>query len=131
MNRWVNDPEANLTLWITDHDDAGVGKIHLQFEPTFWEKLPVPLSDWAQEANASNRFAMVWGKTPSEIETCIREKTGWVPASLRKGNASLPQSDKRVWLTVDIPPDYLTEQGEASKRICSKIVIRKLEATGN
>ena len=128
MNRWLNDPESNLTLWITDHADAGVGKAHLQFEPTFWEKLPVPLSDWAQEANDLSRFAMVWGKTPAEIETCIREKTGLVPASLRKGNASLPQSDKRVWLTVDIPSIYLTEQGGGTNA-CSKIVIRNTRRT--
>lgn len=130
MNRWVNDPVANLTLWITDHADAGAGKVHLQFEPTFWEKLPVPLSDWAQEANDLSRFAMAWGKTPAEVETCIGTN-GLVMASLRANNASLPQSDKRVWLTVKIPPDYLTEQGDVAKRPCSKIVIRKLEATGN
>ena len=100
MTLWEREGKAQLvSLWITDHADAGTNKVHLQFEPTF-DKPVSSLPDWASTMNAAGRLKVAWGKDETELQTNIDNGT-YTPATLRAG--TFPASDRRVWITADVP----------------------------
>ena len=98
-----------LSLWITDHADAGNGMVHLQFEPKFTVP-PVSLTDWATEASKNGRIWVFIGATPADTEDTkqVTTKTEGraYGATLRDMENPVNEKMGRIWITVEEPlPD--------------------------
>ena len=88
-----------LTLWITDHADAGPGAVHLEFEPTLVDGVPLT-ADYVKSLASANRIRVAFADTEDKLKTAELQI-----ATLRDPTARMSLDKGRVWITVRTPPD--------------------------
>ncbi len=93
------------SLWITDHADAGPGKVHLAFEPTFAGNLKAT-ETLVQSLGAKDCFRFKSAQTEAAL-------TGAMPVSapLRAGTGTQDIAKGWVWVTVDMPQNDVGVDG--------------------
>ena len=94
----VYPPQTVVSLWITDHADAGAGRVHLAFKPTlsYGELSAAFVRKLAEEG----RIQAVCGVTEAALADATPEV---VP--LRDETAQLDLDKGWIWVTIDLPAD--------------------------
>lgn len=87
-----------VSLWITDHCDAGDGLIHLAFKPTL-DDGSIPTEEWIRHLHAGNRFKVKWADAWSGLESAAHVDI----VALRNGTGAQDIGKGWVWITVKTP----------------------------
>ena len=92
------------SVWITDHEDEGNGKVHLAFKPEFDED--VDLLEWIVRANAEKRIKVAYSNKKGDLPKAVAQV-----APLRDGDGKRDVDKGWVWITITLPEAEIGNEG--------------------
>lgn len=116
--RWPQESKV-VSLWITDHADAGATHVHLQFEPVF-NAPPMSFTSWAN--SISDQIWLFSADTPAGIDmVTVKDGVHARKAIIRKIPNAIDETKKRVWITVEVPAENRVNRIVIPRRFTSEL----------
>lgn len=107
-----------VSLWITDHNDAGDGRINLAFKPTLERDAPVT-ADWVRLMYGAGLFKVRSADGRDALDAAPYDEI----VSLRDGSGTQDIDRGWVWLTVRSPDGSGGEDVDGAGRLTKVSVL--------